>query len=117
MSNDEEDKVLDQVSTEFNSTLNEIKELEETKKPLTKKINKHKSGIKKIMKRKLEEIQSREPDVTDVDMKVGNTVFTLEQVTSCAACKVENMDAFFEPENIKKYQDVMEKKRLKITWK
>jgi hypothetical protein len=113
---DVEADALGVVGAEFDVVMREIAELDDTKRPLTKKIGKFKREVNKVMKRKFADLRVQDPDATTVTMNVGSVTFVLEEVTACAACKVDVMDAFFDSENIEKYKAAVEKKRLKLTF-
>ena len=114
-SNSMETEVLGRVASEYPKTLDEISDLDDQKKPLTKKLSKHKGAVRKIMKRKLDAIREEDPDTLELVLQVGNTTFKLEEVTSYKACVVEEMDAFFAADAISKYKEAVEKKRLKLS--
>tara|TARA_B100000683_G_C12125512_1_gene405335 strand:+ start:75 stop:446 length:372 start_codon:yes stop_codon:yes gene_type:complete len=92
----------------------EIQNLDHAKKPFMKQVGKHKKAIRKVLKRKLETLQLQDPQATEIEVEVGDFIFRLEEITSCAPCKFEDMPAFFSKENIEKYEEAMTKKRLKL---
>lgn len=106
--------IIDEVASDVDQVRAQIAQLDNSKKPLSKKLSKHKSSVRKLMKRKLEEAQVNDPTLDSLVIKVGNTTFTLEQVKSCAPCKVDDMEAFFNKDNVDKYKAAMEKKRFKL---
>lgn len=108
-------EILNRVATDIPELQTEIENLDHAKKPFTKKLSKHKSTVRKILKRKLEEMQEDDPSVTEVVLEVGDTTFRMEELTSCAPCKVDEMHAFFSKENVEKYMQAVEKKRLKMS--
>lgn len=107
--------ILNRVASDIPGLQSEIESLDHAKKPFTKKLSKHKSSVRKILKRKLQEMQEDDPSVTEVVLEVGDTTFKMEEVVSCAPCKVDEMLAFFSKENVEKYMQAMEKKRLKMS--
>ena len=107
--------ILNRVALAIPSLQTEIENLDHAKKPFTKKLSKHKSSVRKIMKRKLEEAQDRDPSITETILEVGGTTFKMEEVVSCPSCKVDDLHAFFAEENIEKYMQATEKKRLKLS--
>lgn len=113
--NQAEQDALALVAQEYPRTLDQISDLDDAKKPLTKKLSNHKSAVRKIMKRKLDQVREDNPDATSLTLQVGNTVFTLEEVVSYKACPVEEMDAFFSQDQIAKYKEAVENKRMKLS--
>lgn len=113
--NQAEQEALAVVAKEYPKTLDEISDLDDAKKPLTKKLSKHKSAVRKIMKRKLEALREEDPGVGNMTLQVGNTTFVLEEVTSYKACPVEEMEAFFPLDAIAKYKEAVENKRMKLS--
>ena len=107
--------VLNEAAQSIPQIQTEIQNLDHAKKPYMKQVSKHKKAIRKVLKRKLESKQAENPDTMDVEIEVGDLVFRLEEVTSCAPCKFEDMPAFFSKENIEKYEEAMTKKRLKLS--
>jgi len=110
-----EKQALAVVATEYPKTLDEISDLDDAKKPLTKKLSKHKGAVRKIMKRKLESVRETDADANSLVLQVGNTTFKLEETVSYKACPVEEMEAFFAPQAIAKYKEAVENKRMKLS--
>ena len=110
-----EQNALAVVAKEYPKTLDEISDLDDAKKPLTKKLSKHKNAVRKIMKRKLETLREQDPDTNTLSLQVGNNKFILEEVVTYKACPVEEMEAFFSHESIQKYKDAVENKRMKLS--
>ncbi len=115
MADQTEQDALAVVAKEYPKTLDQISDLDDLKKPLTKQLSKHKSAVRKIMKRKLDTVREATPDTTTLVLDVGNTTFRLEEIVSYKACPVEEMEAFFLPEAIAKYKEAVENKRMKLS--
>ena len=107
--------ILNRVALDIPGLQSEIENLDHAKKPFSKKLSKHKSSVRKILQRKLEQVREDDPSVTEVVLEVGDTTFRMEELTSCAPCKVDDMHAFFSKENVEKYIETMQKKRLKLS--
>ena len=107
--------ILNQVALAIPDLQSQIENLDHEKKPFSKKLSKHKSSVRKILKRKLEELQDTDPTATAVVLEVGNTAFRMEEVVSYPPCKPDDMITFFSKENVEKYMETMQKKRLKMT--
>lgn len=108
-------ELLNHITIAIPSLQTEIEQLDHAKKPFTKKLSKHKSNVRKIMKRKLEEAQDHDPSTTEISLDVNDITFKMEEVVSCPPCKVDDMLAYFSKENVEQYMQATEKKRLKLT--
>ncbi len=112
---DTDTDALRQVASNFNNIQADIQELDQAKKPLSKQLNSHKRTVKKVLKRKLEELQEDDSTVTEVVVQMGNTTFRLEQVETCPPCKVDDLYAYFPKEHVEEYIEKTRKKRLKLS--
>lgn len=112
---DTDTDVLRQVASSYPKIQDDIQELDQAKKPLSKQLNSHKRTVKKVLKRKLEELQEDDSTVTEVVVQMGNTTFRLEQVEKCPPCKVDDLYAFFDREHVEQYIKATRKKRLKLS--
>lgn len=107
-----DEETMEMVKTKYPETMDELAELDDQKKKLTKTLSKCKSSVRKILKRKLEKTQAQDPTATEVEVSVGDLTFRLFEKESCAPCKVDDMHTYFTPENIAKYQEGATKKRM-----
>ena len=112
---DTDTDALRQVASSYSKIHDDIQELDQAKKPLSKQLNSHKRTVKKVLKRKLEELQEDDSTVMEVVIQLGNTTFCLEQVETCPPCKVDDMYAYFPKEQVEEYMEKTRKKRLKLS--
>lgn len=107
---------MDNVNTQFETTLDEIDRLDEQKTPLAKRHSKHKSTVRNALKKQFAEAQAEDPSLTELTMAVGNTTFKLENQTNCPSCSVDDMAMYFDPESIEKYKQAKTKSRFKLSF-
>lgn len=112
---DTDTDALRQVASSYSKIQDDIQELDQAKKPLSKQLTSHKRTVKKVLKRKLEELQEDDSTVMEVVVQMGNSTFRLEQVETCPPCKVDDLYAYFPKDHVEEYIEKTRKKRLKLS--